>query len=75
MEQKTHFVMLKKGKLNYLCDGVAGDNDKITNDYHNVTCEDCKSILTLDILNIPVMKRTEAMHLILAEYFGGMRLF
>jgi len=75
MEQKTHYVMLKEGKLNYICNNCGEDSDKITNDYHAVTCEDCKNILTEDILKIPVKKRTESMHLILVKYFGGVRQY
>ena len=63
-----------KGRIiTSICDGVLRKRDEITNDFHQITCEDCKKIMTEDILNIPVKKRTEAMHLILVKYFGGVR--
>ena len=75
-----HFMHLKNKKIRKLCsfEEVNVDNtklffDTITNDYHFVTCDDCKRILQDEILKIPVKKRTENEHMILVKRAGGVR--
>jgi len=73
METKIHYLKLKDKRATSICDGALRKRDEITNDYHQITCKECKDILTLDIIKINVDKRTEAMHQILIKYYGGVR--
>ena len=74
MENEIHYLKFKdKRPINACNEELVEDSEGITNDYHQVSCKDCKLILQLDILKIPVKKRTETMHLILVKHFGGVR--
>lgn len=72
MKKKIHYFILKKKNIRYLCNQATGISEKkITNDYFQVTCENCKDILEREILKVPVKKRTEGEHRVLIKRFGG----
>jgi len=74
MGKKVHYAMLKENKMGCLCNQVRlTSENKITNDYFKVTCKNCKDILELEILKIPLNKRSESEHRILVKHFGGVR--
>lgn len=71
---KKHFMVIKERKLFYLCNQACSTSqDKITNDYFQITCKNCKDILERQIMRVPVGKRTQGEHMVLVKRFGGVR--
>ena len=57
VQKIKHYFIMKDKQIRYLCNQACGiSEDKITNDYFDVTCKNCKEILNKDRISIEIKK-------------------